>query len=78
MITEQQIKKFAGKHHLDYVGPTGDGVQGFEGGRFFSDEDIILDLEKEVPVGLIELYMAEATDGHVGDFKSWLNKYYER
>lgn len=78
MVTEEQIKKFAAKHHLDYIGPTGDGVQRFVGGRFFSDEDILLDLEKDIPVGLISLYMAEATDGHVSDFQRWLNKYYEK
>lgn len=76
MITKQQIKQFTSKHHLDYLGPTGDGVQSFAGGRFFSDEDILLDLEKDVPVGLIELYMAEATDGNVRDFKTWLTNHY--
>ena len=75
MITEKQIKQFAGKHHLDYIGPTGDGVQNFVGGRFFSDEDILIDLDDEVPVGLIELYMAEATNGIVRGFREWLSEH---
>lgn len=78
MITRKQIRKFAAKHHLDYIGPADDGVQGFVGGRFFSDEDILIDLEKDVPVGLIELYMAEATDGHVRDFETWLSHHWEK
>ena len=75
MITRKQIRKFAAKHHLYYEADKGDGVHMFlgdRGGFFFNEEDILIDLEKDVPVGLIELYMAEATDGHVRDFETWL------
>ena len=57
------------------MGSTGDGVQSFSGGRFFSDEDILIDLDDEVPVGLIELYMAEATNGIVRGFREWLSEH---
>lgn len=75
MITGKQIKQFTAKHHLDYIGPTGDGVQSFSGGCFFSDEDIVLDMEDNVPVGLIMLYMKEATDGHVRSYREWLSEH---
>jgi len=81
MIKKEQIIKFAAKHHLDYQEDKGDGVHVFlsdRGGFFFNEEDILIDLEKDVPVGLIELYMAEATDGIVKDFETWLveHKYF--
>lgn len=78
MITKEQIKKFAAKHHLDYQVDKGDGVHVFLGDKgsfFFNEEDILIDLEKDVPVGLIELYMAEATSGYVRDFETWLTEH---
>lgn len=66
------INMFAEKQGLEYLDSPAPGIHRFSSGLIVSEDDIAFDLHHNVKAGMIRLYMAEATNGYVKDFTSWL------
>ena len=72
-LKEKYLKEFSKKHGLEFIEVLDGNVASFEGGRFYGIDDIFVDIDNNVTVGLITMYANQGTgNGSMTSYRQWL------